>query len=389
MPAFTNSLFSDISGFGRPDPNAPAQEAFGSSNPLARSVGGMLGMDMSTGKELAAQGMSKITAQKGTPEYLMQALEVAAKYEPDPQKKVAIMAKMTELQQAAAAQKKAQEEATATQTASVTNRASVASIVQTKYPALAEAIINEQGAGRTDALKAGLKIVEEEGTKQGSKGKAQFDAWDRYIDSEGNIFNIGVKSDPDTQVSSRVVVPAGAVLEPVGTLSLASISEKGGQQEAKEFGKLRVQSAMELPELKIAYDSIGRALELVDSIETGGPINTAGTALESFIGTKSADKQELEVLLGESMYQRLKPLFGGVISEGERAAVEKMYGSLSKGNEANRGVLRYMRSLTEKAYKRADLVRSSATFSEYNTLLDKLYPEDLGSEPTKRTKWEP
>jgi hypothetical protein len=374
MAKFSDAFLQGLRGSGqRGSPTDPAlqrADQYGSSNPLAKSIGGMFGMQMDTGQELASKELRQIDQK--SPDALIQALGVQSKYEQDPQKKVLYMAEIAKIQKAKAL-------SSSTQTASIANRDSVASIVRGKYPKLAEAIINEQGSDRTDALKAGLKIVEEQGSKEGTKGKAQFDAWESYMDTEGNFFNVGVRSDPATQTSSRVIVPVGDALEPVGALSLSSIAEKGSQQEAKEFGILRVQSARELPELKTAYEGIGRALELVNSIETGGPINTAGTALESFIGTKSADKQELEVLLGEAMYQRLKPLFGGVISEGERAAVEKMYGSLSKGNAANTGVLRYMQRLTEKSYTIANLVRTSSNFNEYNVLLNKLYPEDLNT----------
>ena len=73
----------------------------------------------------------------------------------------------------------------------------------------------------------------------------------------------------------------------------------------------------------LGEDNLEKATSLLDSVETGGPINIAATGLQNFFGVKSADKAQLEIILGNEMYKSLKPLFGGIISDSESKRIEK------------------------------------------------------------------
>jgi len=74
-------------------------DQYGSSNPLAKSIGGMFGMQMDTGQELAAKELSAIDQE--SPDALMQSLAVSAKYARTPQEKLLALSKLTELKQSA------------------------------------------------------------------------------------------------------------------------------------------------------------------------------------------------------------------------------------------------------------------------------------------------
>lgn len=252
---------------------------------------------------------------------------------------------------------------------------------------LAASVVSKRRKEEADLAYTQAKIAKE--ARGGDAASSQFDAFKQYVDEEGNYFDAAVISDPNTGTQRRSIVPLNpAAPTPVGKLtavSSAQIAERGEvkvdtagrAEEAKKWGDIRVQSAVELPVIKESVDNIDTALRLLDTVETGGPINTAGTAIERFLGDMSGDKAELQVLMGNEMYKRLKPLFGGVISEGERQVVEEIYAGLKKGNKANAGILRSLRGTLEASYKRMQMARRSDTFEDYNTALDKLFPEGL------------
>ena len=102
MAKFSESFFESLRGAGRrgspTDPMLQRQEGpqYGSTDPLARSLGGMLGMQMDTGQELATKEMSAIDQE--APDALMQSLAIAVKYARNPQEQMAALIKLTELQ---------------------------------------------------------------------------------------------------------------------------------------------------------------------------------------------------------------------------------------------------------------------------------------------------
>ena len=105
MAKFSEGFLQGLRGGGRrgstTDPMLQRQAGpqYGSSDPLAKSIGGMFGMQMDTGQELAAKEMSAIDQE--APDALMQSLAVSVKYARTPQEKMAALAKLTELKQTA------------------------------------------------------------------------------------------------------------------------------------------------------------------------------------------------------------------------------------------------------------------------------------------------
>ena len=96
MAKFSDAFLQGLRGGERrgspTDPMLQRADQYGSSNPLAKSIGGMFGMQMDTGEELATKELSAIDQKD--PNALIQALGVQAKYEQDPRKKVLYMAEI-------------------------------------------------------------------------------------------------------------------------------------------------------------------------------------------------------------------------------------------------------------------------------------------------------
>jgi hypothetical protein len=131
---------------------------------------------------------------------------------------------------------------------------------------------------------------------------------------------------------------------------------------------------------------LDEAEKLLSSIETGGPINIAATGLEGFFGVKSADKGQLEIILGLNMMSSLKPLFGGLISNQEAERLKAIYAGMSKGNLANEGILRQLKKAVDDNLFKARLYQKTKTSEEFNTLIKQMYPEDTKPEKT-RVQW--
>jgi len=109
MAKFSDAFLQGLRGSGqRGSPTDPAlqrADQYGSSNPLAKSIGGMFGMQMDTGQELAAKETSAITEKPGSVEHLKKVLLTQAKYAA-PKEQATIFAKITELEQMQAEQQK-------------------------------------------------------------------------------------------------------------------------------------------------------------------------------------------------------------------------------------------------------------------------------------------
>ena len=143
----------------------------------------------------------------------------------------------------------------------------------------------------------------------------------------------------------------------------------------KKFINIRLSAADNLGNLQAERETIDSALKLAEAVQTGGPINVAGTAIERFLGEIPADKAELELLLGNAMYSQLKPLFGGVISDSERKSIERIYAGLEKGNAANLAILRSLKESVDKAYRKSRLALSADNYDDYIMQAKKFYPE--------------
>ena len=157
MAKFSDAFLQGLRGSGqRGSPTDPAlqrADQYGSSNPLAKSLGGMLGMQMDTGQELASKEMKQIDQQ--APDALLQSLAVQAKYEQDPQRQVAILSKMSELKNAVAAKRDAAVKESAVKTQRAKQLAALAKAVRPTNPLLADQI----ETGDELAAKSGAELL--------------------------------------------------------------------------------------------------------------------------------------------------------------------------------------------------------------------------------------
>jgi len=229
---------------------------------------------------------------------------------------------------------------------------------------------------------------------------AQLRQGSRYTvrDAEGNLFAMTTKFDNSTGSFDTVYAPIGdSPAKPTGKVEILTkegitfqekeimgIGIKGQTEKEKKYQALRTKTIDMLPSLSASKDNLERAETLLNSVETGGPINVAATGLESFFGVKSADKAELEIILGQEMYKSLKPLFGGVISEGERQAIEAIYANLRKGNIANKGILKRLKQELDDAIIKSTLYLNSDTSEDFDRVLKQMFPET----PKKIIKFE-
>jgi len=104
MAKFSDAFLQGLRGGGRrgspTDPMLQRADQYGSSNPLAKSIGGMFGMDMRTAPELISADMSTFKTQNpqaSSAEALKQSILTQAKYEQDPQKQMLMLSKLAEL----------------------------------------------------------------------------------------------------------------------------------------------------------------------------------------------------------------------------------------------------------------------------------------------------
>jgi len=222
----------------------------------------------------------------------------------------------------------------------------------------------------------------------------------QYKDKEGNIYEVDIQRTksgsrrhyipvspgaPDTPVGQ--LTPVGGQFRETGPEATARITNEAGETEtAKNFGAIRVQAAEELPILIAQLNDINMAMQSLDSISTAGIPSRIENYLRSVTGIQDPNAANYDLLVGEAMYSRLKPLFGGVISNTEREAIEGLYANLTRGNPANRSILKQLKRKLDETIEKANLIRSSENFDAYNMKLDKFFPEGSSFEEPAETK---
>jgi len=226
----------------------------------------------------------------------------------------------------------------------------------------------------------------------------QFGGSDQVMDEEGNIFYVTQVKNPldGTTKTSYSPIGGSSNTQPVGKLTPLTSSgetaavQRKGKTEAKlqeEYGKRRMNALTNMPDLLATEEKLFRAVELVNTVPTGGPINLVAYGLSDFFGTTSADKAELEVLLGQEMFAILKPLFGGVISEGERESIQRIYPNLKRGSAANQGILKVLTKAATDAVRNGNLLIKYKNYADYDTAISQLVEEKDKTSETKTIKF--
>tara|TARA_R110000823_G_scaffold315553_2_gene448120 strand:- start:2092 stop:3090 length:999 start_codon:yes stop_codon:yes gene_type:complete len=157
----------------------------------------------------------------------------------------------------------------------------------------------------------------------------------------------------------------------------------GAEKVAQKFGELKVESVARLPEMRSNMDSLQSSLKLLETVKTGGPINLAAYGMKEFFGLTSGDKAQLERAMAMSILQSLKPIFGGLISEGERKSLMEIGANVKRGNPANTAIIKSMIERLNNAADNALMYTTADSQEEYETLVKNMFKPETPAEPKK------
>lgn len=226
-----------------------------------------------------------------------------------------------------------------------------------------------------------------------AKGKADevtYGPAKRYKDSKGNLYSaVQVRrkrpgKDGKYFTYEFQPISPGAPDKPVGAIDMVEEYAQTAQEalttdvntaNMKDYTKARRNAIDELPTAINNQKDIISAIEIAETLETGGWENMAKYQLEKILGEVPADKAKFVLLTGQLMYQNLKPFFGGVISEGERAAVEELYASIQQNPAANVELLKQMKKTYDRAIMRGKMYLEHKTPQAYEDAISNLVTE--------------
>jgi hypothetical protein len=186
----------------------------------------------------------------------------------------------------------------------------------------------------------------------------------------GNV-RLGVKPTAvDTGSKVTLVGPGGSNQGEI-TKDLAPKDTVGHAQDvaaAAERGK-GSESRMQLVidegrDAAKGIPTVRRALELMDSVKTGGFQKAALDAKAAF-GVQGADEAELSSALGEAVLADLRRTFGAAFTEKEGAKLENIRAQFGASPEANRRLMQQALTLAEGAAKRA--MKEAADSGDYRS----------------------
>lgn len=96
---------------------------------------------------------------------------------------------------------------------------------------------------------------------------------------------------------------------------------------------------------------INRAMELLDSVSTGG-LDAAKLAATNFFGITGADEGELSNNLGKAVLSQLRATFGAAFTEKEGARLSEIESGFGKSTAVNRRLLGQTKAIVERAARR-------------------------------------
>lgn len=256
--------------------------------------------------------------------------------------------------------------------------------MQNGYFGLAESF----NVSREEAMDIALEAVK---AREGKTGGEDYRKTDEVIirDSKGNKFSQYSIQNINSPTSTPVIkyVPIGdGPDKPVGAITIISQRTGAGAfdkpeiagdvRTEQEFADLKVDATAQLPELMSQSRILDDAVAALDTMESQGLPEVIVNTMRSEFGVQDPDIAEYEMLVGELMFARLKPLFGGVISEGEREAIVGLYANMKRGSPANKRILMQLKRKIEETIVKANLIRKADSFDDYNMSLDRMYPTE-------------
>jgi len=299
--------------------------------------------------------------------------------------RAAQMADRIKAQESAMAQKQELEDQ------EMADRVSLSTYVQEKYPDKPQlAQLVQSGIVTAKNLKDFLPDA--------TKGTpAQFGGSDTWVDSSGNYFYGTQVKDPRTKTTKTSLSPVdpNGPAQPVGNITPVSSSGETSEEkqsrmietsrvreQSKTFITNKAQAVGGIPALLDNKKNIEDAQKILETLPTGGPINLAAYGIEDFLGLTSGNRADFERVLAMEVYKSLKPIFGGVISEGERASLLEIAATVGRGNEANSAIIKRLIKDMNQRISQAKLYADSENFEEYNAFVQELLKED--EEPTTK-----
>lgn len=130
------------------------------------------------------------------------------------------------------------------------------------------------------------------------------------------------------------------------------ITQKRGEtragEEEKRAGAL-IDRGIEAAETTA---TIRRAIELLDSVKTGG-VAAASLAAKRFIGVEGADEGELSNSLGKAVLSQLRETFGAAFTENEGLRLARIEADFGKSSANNKRLLSQSLRIAERSAKRA------------------------------------
>ena len=406
---FSSGLLTGLQQYGQGAgiPADPRQrdlmQAAGVTNPLlqqfGKSVGGLFGVEtrspaaIQQAEQMAQQEQlkSSVGAIKDPSSYEGMVQLAQAVMNIDPIQGAQLLAKAEEMKKASQMSQLEAGNLDIQEGLQRTKNQALARTLQSKgFDGLATQVLG----GDEEARKNGIRIISESASGSSSASGVKAGTWK---DNKGNFYIATRVLDKSTGQTTLEYNPVGnapaynnqnlTLVNAEGLTASEDVALSVSGEANKEFSELRLNAVDNIGDLKNERETLNTALSLAETVQTGGPINVAGTAIEKFLGEVPADKAEFELLLGNTMFARLKPLFGGIISDSERLAIIEIHAGLKKGNAANISILKRLKEETDKAYRKARLALTADTYEEYISQAKQFYPEDP-TEQKDTVRWD-
>ena len=234
---------------------------------------------------------------------------------------------------------------------------------------------------------------------------------EHFADEMGNQYATVLTTNKDTGVSEVNYIPLGNAPEYDGSAKLKAIIKSGSyvgldpieaskletEKEgdvvlAKDFNKLKVEAAQNYDTARSTHSSLIKALQMTkDAFEAGqlegGIQANLQNVYYNLFGKRPKNLGELNMIFNESTFARLKPLFGGNISNGEREAVQGTYTDVLKNGQVNIGVLEQLIGKANGAMTNYNVLMTSDSYDDWIGKLTADKPKASTSSTVKRRRY--
>ena len=234
---------------------------------------------------------------------------------------------------------------------------------------------------------------------------------EHFADESGNQYATVLTTNKDTGVSEVNYIPLGNAPEYDGTTKLKAIiksgsyvgldpveaskletAKEGDVVLAKDFNKLKVEAAQNYDTARSTHSSLIKALEMTKQAYEAGQLEGGIQAnlqnvYYNLFGKRPKNLGELNMIFNESTFARLKPLFGGNISNGEREAVQGTYTDVLKNGQVNIGVLEQLIGKANGAMTNYNVLMTSDSYDDWIGKLTADKPKAATSSTVKRRRY--